>query len=417
MSRVGAAFEMARLLRQQWLAPDRVKAVQWSRLQSIVRLAEQRSRFHRERFRAAGFSASDLRTWKDLSRIPVTTRDDLQDPERLLTDGYAPSRLHRSRTSGSTGKPTTTYFDRRAWMLGRHVLKLRARLACGLRPWDRIAVFQEDVAEGFAVTLAGRRASVSIHLRAEAILDQLVRFAPTALYGAPSQLLRLAEAGAELADLRLIFTSAELLDGLTRARLERDLGAPVLDVYGCTEAKEVAWQCHERGGYHVNAEWLVVEICDGADATGLPEGTILITSLYNRAMPLLRYRVGDTGRSLQGRCPCGRGLPLILPTIGRTVDYLSLPAGGRVSPYTLTCAVENVAGLGQYQIVQETGDRVVMRVIPRGTLASAAHEQLRRVLSSSLPGVAVRVEVVESLPREPSGKFRVVRSDVLASSR
>jgi phenylacetate-CoA ligase len=409
---VGAALETARLMRQQWLPLDRLRALQWARLRSIVRHAEERAAFHRERFRAVGFSAEDLRSWDDLARIPVTTRDDLQEPERLLAEGYTPDRMHRSRTSGSTGKPTVAYFDRRAWTLGRHVLKLRARLACGLRPWDRIAIFQEEVPEGFVTSMGGRRASVSLHLPPADILDDLEAFAPTALYGSPSQLVRLAEAGAKLSGLRLIFTSAELLDGHTRGRLESDFGVPVLDVYGCTETKEVAWQCPERRGYHLNAEWLVVEICGGADPNGLPEGTILITSLYNRGMPLLRYRVGDTGRSLDGRCACGRGLPLILPTSGRAVDYITLPSGGQVSPYTLTCSVETVPGLRQYQIVQETTDRLVVRVIPSGVLEPEAREQLRRALGPSLPDVEVRVEVVESLLREPSGKFRVVRSDV-----
>lgn len=416
MNLVGASIEAARLLRQQWLPADRLRALQWVRLLSMVRHAERHCPFHRERFEAIGFSAADLRTWDDFARIPITSRDDLQHPERLLAEGYTPGRMHRSHTSGSTGRPTTTYFDRRAWMLGRHVLKLRARLAGGLRPWDRIAVFQEDVPGGFVTSLAGRRASVSLHLPPAAILDDLAAFAPTALYGPPSQLVRLAEAGAELPGLRLIFTSAELLDGVTRGRLERDFGVPVLDVYGCTEAKEVAWQCRERAGYHVNAEWLIVEICDGADPSGPPKGTILITSLYNRGMPLLRYNVGDTGRALEGGCACGRGLPLILPTMGRAVDYITLPSGGEVSPYTLTCSIETVPGLRQYQIIQEARNQVTVRVVPHGTLDSEARELLQRALSPSLPGVVVRVEVLESLPREPSGKFRVVRSDVPRST-
>ena len=411
MNLVGTSVETARLMRQQWLPRDRLRSLQWKRLRSIVRHAELHCPFHRERFRAAGFSAEQLRTWGDLARMPITTRHDLREPERLLADGYTPEGMHRSHTSGSTGQPTTTYFDRHAWTVGRHALKLRARLACGLRPWDRIAIFQEDVPEGFATSLAGRRASVSVHLPPSEILDDLASFAPTAVYGAPSQLIRLAEAGAELPVLRLIFTSAELLDGVTRGRLERELGAPVLDVYGCTEAKEVAWQCRERRGYHINAEWLAVEICDGTDP-GAPEGTILITSLYNRGMPLLRYHVGDTGRALGEACPCGRGLPLIVPTLGRTIDYVSLPGGGQVSPYMLTCAVENVPGLRQYQVHQEMIDLVVVRVIPVGELEPGARELLRRELSPALPGIDVRVEVVESLPRESSGKFRVVRSDV-----
>jgi len=414
---LGASVETARLLRQQWLPPERLEALQWTRLRAIVQHAQRRCSFHRERFRESGFSAEDLRGWDDLARIPITTREDLQNPERLIAEGYSPERMHRSHTSGSTGRQTTTYFDERAWMLGRNVLKLRARLACGLRPWDRVAIFQEDVPDGFVSSLWGRRASVSLHVPPADILDDLSAFAPTALYGPPSQLARVADAGARLPGLRRIFTSAELLDGVTRSRLESAFGVPVLDVYGCTEAKEVAWQCLERGGYHVNAEWLVVEICDGTDPSGLPEGTLLITSLYNRGMPLLRYRVGDTGRRLEGTCPCGRGLPLIVPTDGRAVDYFSLPAGGQVSPYTLTCSVETVPGIRQYQIVQEALDRVVVRVIPGGELPAEAREALRRALSPSLPHVEVRVEVVESLPRERSGKFRVVRSDVPPARR
>jgi phenylacetate-CoA ligase len=398
-----AAVQLARLNRQQWLPPDRLRALQWRRLRAIVRHAELRSPFYREVFRDAGFTSPELRGWEDFGRLPVTPREALQRSERLVCEGYDPDRLRKSRTSGSTGVPTATYFDGFAWTLARHVLKLRARLACGLRPWDRVAVFQEDVPNGFHVAALGRVASVSLHRRPSELAGALTRFAPTALYGPPSHLDRLSGAGIHLPSVRRVFTSAEMLDEGTRRRLTAAFGTPPLDVYGCTEVKEVAWQCGQRDAYHVNAEWVIVEVSDGS---------ILLTSLYNRAMPLLRYRVGDTGREVPGMCPCGRGLPLMFPVLGRSVDYLRLPGGGFLSPYTLTCAVEVVPGMRQYQIVQRRMDEVSVRVVPDEAFTEETPHAIRAALAAALAGARVSVEVVESIPREPSGKFRIVRSEL-----
>jgi phenylacetate-CoA ligase len=371
----------------------------------MVAWAEARSPFYRERFRAEGFTSRDLRGWEDFARLPVTTRHDLQRPEDLVADGFDPGRLERSHTSGSTGTPTTTYFDDGAWLLGRFVLKVRARMACGLRPLDRVAVFGEEVRSGLHVGLAGRRASLSVHQDPSEIVDELRAYAPTALYGPPSHLAGLVQTGAELPTVRLVFTSAEMLDPTTRRTIEEGLGVAVMDVYGCTETKEVAWECPYREGYHVNAEWMIVDIV---------EGSILLTPLYNRAMPLLRYRVGDTGRLLESTCSCGRGLPMIFPTMGRSVDYVRLPDGRSLSPYTLTCAVEDVPGIRQYQIVQPSREAVVVKVVPDRAFEEATPAAIEAALAPAFgtAEVAVTVEVVPDLPREPGGKFRVVRSDV-----
>lgn len=413
----GAAIELVRLQRQQWLRPEQLRALQWRRLGAIVRHAEVSSPFYRQRFRAAGFTARDLRDWSDLLRLPVTTRRDLQHPEALVADGLDPQRMERSRTTGSTGTPTTTYFDRRAWLMGRFVLKARARVACGLRPWDRVAIFREDAPARLRPAMARRTASFSVHQPPEEVLGDLHTYAPTAIYGPPSHLARLALTGAAPESLRLVFTSAEMLDTMTRRTLEEGFDAPVLDVYGCTETKEVAWECPEREGYHVNAEWLLVEVLDGSGPEGLPEGTVLLTSLYNRGMPLLRYQVGDTGRLVPGTCSCGRGLPLVLPVLGRSVDYLDLPDGRTVSPYSLTCAVENVPGIAQYQIVQTRPDRVVVRVVPGDSFGDATRPAITAALRPTLGGLDIEIEETSHIPTGPGGKFRVVRSDVRGRTR
>ena len=202
------------------------------------------------------------------------------------------------------------------------------------------------------------------------------------LYGFPGHLLRLAGTAAGSLRPRLIFTSGELLDAVTRRGIEAGFGAPVFDVYGCTEIKEIAWECPAHEGYHLNADTVLVET-DPADAPG----RLLITSLTNFGMPLLRYQVGDTGELLPGRCSCGRGLPMIRPTLGRIVDYLRLPDGRTLAPYSLTCAVEAIDGMRQYQFVQIAADVIELRIVAGAGFGDHARRAVHAALRPVLPGV------------------------------
>jgi phenylacetate-CoA ligase len=340
--------------------------------------------------------------------LPVTTREDLRRPDALLAGGYARRRLRSSMTSGSTGRRTTSYFDEPAWVLAKNLLKLRARQACGVRPWDRIALFQEDAPDQPVIRPGARLQAFTIHRPIEEILPALRAFAPTVLYGFAGYFARLARVVGGSLRPRLVFTSGELLDPITRRTIETGLGAPVLDVYGCTEVKEIAWQCPAREGYHVNADWLVVEV----DSAGERAGRLLVTSLYNFAMPLLRYEVGDAGFALEGRCACGRGLPLIFPTLGRSVDHVALSDGTLVAPYSLTCAIEAIEGMQQYQFVQTQAEIVELRVVPNGNFGDASRQALLAALRPVLPDVTVHIRTMSSIPFEPSGKYRIVKSEL-----
>ena len=232
--------------RDQWLPRGQLEALQWARFKRLLEHAYERSPYSRERLLEAGITPSDVRDREDLARIPITRREDLRDSAGLLAAGFRAERLKRSLTSGSTGRPTTTYFDRESWMTGKHLLKLRARLACGLRPWDRIALLHESpVRDSLLSRTVLRRRSFSIMVPPAEILPALRAYRPTAIYGFPSHLLTLARERDAIRP-RLVFTSGEMLDDATRGEMARSFGAEVFDVYGCTEAKEIAWECPER---------------------------------------------------------------------------------------------------------------------------------------------------------------------------
>ena len=387
----------------QWLAPERLQALQWRRLRRSIERAATHSPLYRQRFVALGVQPADIRSVEDFRRLPPTTRDDLRAPKDLLAADFDRDRLRVSTTSGSTGRRTTSHFDERAWVLAKYLLKLRARRGCGLQPWHKVALFQEDGSGSASST--GRTSTFSIHRPIEEVLPAAERFAADAFYGFPGYFVRLAEAAGGRLRPRMVFTSGELLDPAARRAIEAGFQAPVFDVYGCTEIKEVAWECPAHAGYHLNADWVFLEIEPPGAA-----GKILITPLYNRAMPLLRYEVGDTGMLLQDKCPCGRGLPLIRPTQGRSVDYLRLPDGSMLAPYTLTCAIEAIEGMRQYQFVQTAPDRIELKIVPRGDFDAATEDALRRALAPVLPGVEVEIALLAAIPAGPSGKYRIVQS-------
>ncbi len=200
------------------------------------------------------------------------------------------------------------YYERRAWATLKHLVKLRARLACGVRVTDRVALLDATPPSQDRATrrpLESRRA----HQRAAAA-PKRSRIGsspspPTSIYGLPSALLEVASALADRGQtlaIERVFTSGELLRPAVRDAIADAFQARVFDIYGSSETKEIAWECPE-GAMHVNADVIHLEVLDD-DGRPLPvgvEGNLVATSLVNHAMPLLRYRVGDRGSLLPHR--------------------------------------------------------------------------------------------------------------------
>ena len=402
------------LHRAQWKSRESLEALQWGRFKALLQFAYTNSPFYRQRFDDVGLRPEHIENRSDLERIPITTREDLRHPERVICSGYDAEDLHLSLTTGSTGRRTRTYFDDRAWILAKILLKMRARLTTGVTPTDRIALLQESDSANKSTPWRERFFRLrpfSIDQPTSTLLERLREFDPTVLYGFPSHLERLAEEAKGGFRVSRVYTSGELLVTEARRRIETAFEAPVLDIYGCTEVKEIAWQCRERGGYHINGDWLLVEVLQDESGSG-NEGPVLVTSLFNKAMPIIRYQLGDTGALIQERCGCGRGLPLMRPTAGRSVNYFELPDGSSVSPYAMTYALERVRGLRQFQIIQMATDHVTVKIVTDPGLEGTLSREIRARLAEVLPGVEIEAQKVERIDSDRTGKFRVVFSRV-----
>jgi phenylacetate-CoA ligase len=241
---------------------------------------------------------------------------------------------------------------------------------------------------------------------------ELANIRPWEIHGYPSALAELAH-GVLRSDERQIrpravITSGETLSDGQREAIESAFGCDVRDQYGMAE--NVAWisQC-EEGIYHVHPEYGHVEtVRDGRPVRGEP-GEVLGSGFINEAMPLIRYRVGDTLTLESARtCACGRAFETVSSIVGRTDDVLYSVDGRPLGRLGFLFA--GLSRVKQGQIVQIERDRLEVRLVADGDIEgdlSRLTVSIREVF-----GAEMRVEFrcLESLPRTATGKLRYQRN-------
>ena len=426
-SRAAVAYWLARDARAvtsaQELDASALHALSIHRLRALL-AAAARAPFYAERMHAAGLRTAhampDVELAASLSALAPVSKQDLRGAgSAALRDGQLSSAWPSSMSSGSSGEPFRVYYDARAWATLKHLVKIRSRRAVGLQLTDRMAILDAIAPEregASPLERAGRVRRISVFRANAEIAEALARFRPRGMYALPSALLEVARAmddGAPRMVVPRIFTSGELLTGAARHTIERAFGARVYDVYGTSETKEIAWEC-AHGSRHINADVVRVEILgdQGLAAPAGAEGEIVVTLLVNEAMPLVRYRTGDRGALAEGKCACGRASPLLGVVSGREADVLELPDGSTRSPYKLTTALERVAGLVGYQVVQTARDTLrATAIAERGADPDRVVRDVALALRAELP-LDVRIDVVpgDALPRGARAKVRAVHA-------
>jgi phenylacetate-CoA ligase len=409
------AASVVSLQRSQWRRTEDIRRHQLAALDETLAFALQRV----PHYRSLGIDPASCDPRERLSRFPPLTKRDLQVAgTSMLADGVNETDVFRSLTSGSTGEPTVTWFDRRTWLYTRYSLKLRRMLNHGLGLGASVLIISEadatQLRDHRKARLAGagwlfRQEFLQLRAPLERHVEEIGRLRPDSIYAFPSYLADLLDhcdrRGIELPPVKVVFTSSEVLAQPLRRRLQERLRARVYDVYGCTEFKEIAWQC-DAGSYHINHESVWIE-CEPPGRAG-ETGHLLLTTLINRAAPLIRYRVGDLGRLQWIRCACGREGPALGDLEGRETELLQLADGRRISPYLLTTAIEDVAGLSRYQFVHTAADRLELRFVAldgQSVDQSEIVSRLARVLGDALE---VRAKQVAEIPRTPGGKRKVL---------
>jgi len=372
---------------------------------------------------------SDIKSLEDLDKIPVLTKSEVQrNFDSLISRGIVKERCNREETSGTTGIPLSVIAEKRVSYL-MTANKLRHYAENGGKLFrDRYVVLLPSFKPlkmthlGVCLRKLGILKKVNMNTRypIENIINRLVDLKPEAIDSYPSFLLLLARELEKIGNViqpRLVFVGGELLDVRSRRLISSSFEAELFDTYGCTEAGFVAWECSEHVGYHTNVDLVVAEfVKDGEHVAAGESGEVILTPLWNYAMPLIRYKIGDIGTPSGESCPCGRGLPLMKVLEGRFEDFIILPTSRIVSPLVTSCYFEGIEGITEYKVIQERMDRIIVQIVLKEGYGDDTLLQIEdRFIKGFGEEIKIDFEVVDTIPRD--GKFRRVVSKCLPRER
>jgi phenylacetate-CoA ligase len=394
------------------------------RSRRLCRLAERAwdIPYYRHAFSRAGVRLEDFERESVLPRLPFLTKAILQD-EFATRPGTSGPGGFEVVTSGSTGEP------HRVFRTDRDQAEISAtwdRLfgAFGRRRWDR----QVNIGSGRPIAKQGpvallRRLGILPPLHQLSSFDSreqqialLRRIRPHMISSYAVALEDLAEAvlEAKVTDIRprLVYTSAMGLSDRCRTLCEEAFGVRPLDVYATVEIGPVSWECPQnRGTLHLNDDVQIVEVVD-ADGRPLPDGEqgeIVITQLSCFAQPLIRYRVGDLGHRLAERCPCGRGLGLMGPVVGRTKHTIRTVDGRVLNSAVVGSCISPFREVRRWQARQLAPDTLRIVLVPTAEWDDGSLEAIRQSVRAKLGDVlAVDLVLVSEIPLAPNGKVQTI---------
>jgi Coenzyme F390 synthetase len=363
--------------RRDYMSVEARKSIQLKRLQNTVQTLYTRVPFYYHAFNERDITPQDIRTLSDLRYLPFTTCNDLEE--------HYPFGLLAVPTGQLVRVHTSPYIASQARIIGytQHDLAIwsevcaRALSCAGLYPRDRL--FN---AYGYSLPSGG----LGLHYGTEYLgmmiippagnciqrqLSILRDLQVTALSCTPSYALMLAEAMEQQQmpthelSLRAGIFGAEPLTEEVRVPIERRLGLTALNIYGFSEVmgSSIAIECvqgrhaqHGAHGLHIFEDHFLPEIIDPVTEEVLPygeEGELVLTTITQEGMPLLRYRTGDLCSLLPGPCACGRTLMRMSQVRGRVDDMLNI-RGINVYPREIERILQTITYLApHYQLIVE----------------------------------------------------------------
>jgi len=390
------------LERGQWHSPQILLEAQRRQLALLLAHARATVPYYRELF--SHHPTADYLSDAGWQTLPLLTRRDIQSSFDALNSERVPpphGKAVKYQSSGSTGTPIRVlsteveHLFRSALMLRDHLWHQRdlAGKHAAIRTKIGAPGSSASGAEWGPATRGifntGPSVALDISTDVEAQLDWLVAENPDYLLTHPSNLRALAklalQRGVKLPALKHARSFGETMTDEVRDVVRQAWNVGTADIYSAEEIGVIALQCPQHEQYHVQAENVLVEIVDaqGKVCVAGETGQVVITTLHNFAMPLLRYANGDWAEAGEP-CACGRGLPVLKRVLGRTRNMLLLPDGKQHWPSFPSADWLAVAPIEQIQVVQTALEAIEVRYVMSRSLEAAEQTRLTEVFQRLL---------------------------------
>ena len=410
------------------LPRDELVQIEIKKFRQVMAFAIENSPMYREKFEEAGISPEDIKSLDDLRKVPITDKEELRKAQEssepvlygktLATDLTELSTFHQ--TSGTTGRPVYVPDTYRSWQW-RIEPWTSMLYMMGFREVDRVFIpFGYNVYVAFwsahyAAEKLGCEVVPGGALDTKARIQKIIEVQATALVCTPTYGLHMVEVAREIGinpakdlTIRKIVCAGELLSEPARRKLEEFWNADVYNHIGGAETCGWAGMCTEKRDLHVFEPYFLVEFLDretlSTSVKPGEQGVAVITPLFFRAFPLIRFNSKDLMILAKGDCPCGRTSLRIEKIIGR-IDDLSKIRGVLFSPLSVEEVIRGkFPQILEYEIVVTRPsilDEVMLRVETDPTIRPEEFEQLGKSLHQHLKNVTnLRFELQWCKPGE-----------------
>jgi len=431
---------LAEYEKTQWYFPEQIKEYQHRQLEKLLKHASEHVPYYRQIMQECGALQNGSIDLDRFTDIPFLTKDVLRERfEELKSDDLQQRNWYENASGGSTGEPVVLIQDREFSDRSRARTIIGSRMA-GIELCDPEIILWGSTRDLFQEA-EGLRAKLDKFIRNQTLLNafkmshgNMTEYIKLINSMHPKLILAYAQSAYELARFSLdqslpiegvgaVVTSAGTLYPFMRETISQAFHAPVFNRYGSREVGGIATECDAHLGMHVHMETQLIEIINaqGNRCKSGEEGEIVVTSLTNYAMPLIRYRIGDMGVWSELECTCGRGARLLKAVTGRVTDYF-ISRDGKIVPSEyfihLLGVVLNSGWVKKTQIIQEDYDHIRIKFVSyarpvRRNLEDIIHK-IRLVMGQSC---IVDIDFVDDIPPLKSGKYRYTISKIHGMSK
>jgi phenylacetate-CoA ligase len=414
------------LEKTQWFSREELESWQFAKLKHLVQFAFDNVPYYHDRYRREGIHPKDIQSLQEFQSLPILTKEDINQHLDALVSTDLRSKAQLNQTGGSTGQPMRFFVEDSFWWWNT-ALEFRGREWHGVHQGDKIAWVwgaQRDMPSWrwpsrFKAYIMRHRYLNAFSMtvdKMKAFAELLGRWQPTMLIAYPSALTVFAKYIQEhqITGIRprLIETTAEKVTDSQRQLLEEVFQCKVVDYYSSRELGAIAYEC-EEGRRHVYETRFLETISNGGPVQSGQLGKIVVTSLNQFLMPLIRYENGDMGICEDTKCLCGRSLPILKEIVGRMNDFLVTTDGQFVHSQSVDYIIRVKPEVTRYQVYQPDRKHLEVRLVTKQIVDQVWLEAARSELKARFGAdMSITLRVVDDIALTPAGKHRYIISDV-----
>jgi len=418
------------LERSQWLSRQEIEQLQLQKLQRLLGVAVQHCPWHAARIEAAGLDLSRPLALADFQKLPTMDKADAVANRDQLVWSDALGGIFRYNTGGSSGKPLIFYYGRQR-QASDAAGRMRARRWWGVEPGERevylwgapVELNKTDLIKTLRDRLVNQMVLNAFNMspmQMDTYAQAIQSWQPRCIYGYASSVALLAAHAKErnmrfkLPKLRVVCTTGEPLFPHQRSLIQEVFGVPVANEFG---SRDIGFTAHEtpHGQMLLLSESILLEVLDAKNQPVKPGevGEAVMSGLCSEVQPFIRYRTGDMVRLSDESCSDGRGLHVISEVVGRSTDFLVKSDGTIMHALAGIYVLRAVEGVDEFKLIQHGLRDLEVLVVRNINWREDAIRKIEMGLKERMgEDVGIRIQLVDNIAPEASGKHRYVVSHV-----